>query len=270
LEWITGDAMDASTVIKAAKSAQLLVHAISPPQYRNWRKWAIPMLANSIDAAVQARARLILPGNVYNYGPDAGALVRENSPQHPLTRKGAIRVEMEAMLYAAVEKRGLRALVVRAGDYFGSSAVTAVFAQIILPAKPGAPVRYLGAFEVGHAWAYLSDLAETIAQLAARDEDLPAWDTFNFGGHWLPRGVEIAEIVRRVTGNPKPVGTFPWLLVRLASPVYPLAREMAEMRYLWQTPLQLDNAKLTALLGKEPHTELEEAVRTAIAGLKQP
>ena len=49
----------------------------------------------------------------------------------------------------------------------------------------------------------------------------------------------------------------------------PLARELAEMRYLWQTPLQLDNAKLVALLSKETHTDLDVAVRTAIEGLKR-
>jgi nucleoside-diphosphate-sugar epimerase len=94
-------------------------------------------------------------------------------------------------------------------------------------------------------------------------------ETFNFGGHWLPRGVEIAETLRRITGNPTPVGTFPWFLILLAAPVYPLAREMAEIRYLWRTPLRLDNAKLTAFLGTEPHTSLDEAVRTAVAGLKR-
>jgi nucleoside-diphosphate-sugar epimerase len=176
---------------------------------------------------------------------------------------------MEGMLRAAVAERRLRALVVRAGDYFGASAATSAFAQIILPAKSGAPVRYLGRFEVGHAWAYLPDLAETIVQLSVREDELQAWETFNFGGHWLPHGVEIAEAVRRATGNPAPVKPFSWLPIRLAAPVYPLARELAEMRYLWQTPLQLDNAKLIAFLGAEPHTALDEAVRTAVAGLKR-
>jgi len=81
--------------------------------------------------------------------------------------------------------------------------------------------------------------------------------------------VEIAEAVRRVTENPEPVAKFPWLLIRLMAPFYGLARELAEMRYLWQTPLQLDNRKLTAFLGKKPHTPLDEAVRIAVAGLRK-
>ena len=40
------------------------------------------------------------------------------------------------------------------------------------------------------------------------------------------------------------------------------------MRYLWQTPARLENAKLVAFLGEEPHTPLGEAVRTTLAALK--
>ncbi|MDO9125783.1 MAG: hypothetical protein Q7U42_02875, partial [Parvibaculum sp.] len=44
-------------------------------------------------------------------------------------------------------------------------------------------------------------------------------------------------------------------------------REMREMRYLWKKPVKLDNAKLVAFLGHEPHTPLDIAVRATLAGL---
>ncbi len=39
------------------------------------------------------------------------------------------------------------------------------------------------------------------------------------------------------------------------------------MRYLWTTPLQLDNRKLVAFLGEEPHTPLDTALRDTLRGL---
>jgi nucleoside-diphosphate-sugar epimerase len=39
------------------------------------------------------------------------------------------------------------------------------------------------------------------------------------------------------------------------------------MRYLWREPLRLDNAKLVAVLGEEPHTPLDRAVRDTLRGL---
>ena len=50
------------------------------------------MLDNTIAAARAAGATIVLPGTVYNYGPDAGDVLREDAPQHPTTRKGAIQV----------------------------------------------------------------------------------------------------------------------------------------------------------------------------------
>ena len=37
-------------------------------------------------------------------------------------------------------------------------------------------------------------------------------------------------------------------------------RELLEMRYLWEQPLRLDNARLLDTLGAEPHTPLDTAV----------
>jgi hypothetical protein len=53
------------------------------------------MLDSSIAAAKASGARILFPGTVYNFGPDAWPILREDSPQRPKTRKGAIRVEME-------------------------------------------------------------------------------------------------------------------------------------------------------------------------------
>jgi hypothetical protein len=39
------------------------------------------------------------------------------------------------------------------------------------------------------------------------------------------------------------------------------------MRYLWETPVHMSNARLLAVLGTEPHTPLDEAVRTTLVGL---
>ena len=39
----------------------------------------------------------------------------------------------------------------------------------------------------------------------------------------------------------------------------PTFRELLEMRYLWQVPVRMDNARLRALVGQEPHTPLDDA-----------
>src|SRR5258708_7055699 len=103
IAWVKGDALDPASVVAAAAGADLIVHAANPPGYRNWKGTVLPMIESSIAAAKASGARLAVPGNVYNYAPDAGPSIAEDAPQAPVTRKGAIRVEMERRLRAACE-----------------------------------------------------------------------------------------------------------------------------------------------------------------------
>lgn len=268
IEYATGDAMRAEDVLRAAQGVSLIVHAVNPPGYRDWDRLVLPMLHNTIAAARISGARIVLPGTVYNYGPDAFPVIDEAAPQHPLTRKGAIRVRMEQALRDAA-KDGVRSLVVRAGDFFGPRPGNNWFSMGLV--KPGAAIRsitYPGKPGTGHAWAYLPDLAETVAQLVAHEEHLAAFETFHFAGHWDADGTAMIGAIRKAVNQPKlPVRGFPWAVLVLLSPFKTLFREMREMRYLWQQPLRLDNTRLLAHLGAEPHTPLELAVRRTLDGL---
>lgn len=268
IEWLQGDAMVAADVATAAMGAELLVHAVNPPGYRRWAALVLPMLDNSIAAASTSGARIVLPGTVYNYGPDAFPEPAETSPQHPVTRKGAIRAEMEQRLRAAGAE-GVRSLVVRAGDFFGPRAANNWFSQGLV--KPGQPLRsvsYPGRRGVGHQWAYLPDLAEATLRLHEREARSEPFETFHFAGHWDPDGTAMVAAIRRVAGDPTlPERRFPWALLTMAAPFVTTLREMMEMRYLWRMALRMDNARLVRAIGAEPHTPLDEAVRATLAGL---
>ena len=266
--WVAGDAMDAESVVSAARGASLIVHAVNPPGYRDWDRLVMPMLDSTLRAAEATGARIVLPGTVYNYGPDAFPDLAEDSPQHPVTRKGAIRVQMEQRLQEAA-RRGVRTLVVRAGDFFGPRAGNSWFSQGLV--KPGRPITSIAdpaARGVGHQWAYLPDVAETIAQLVEREGALADFDTFHMGGHWDADGTQMQAAIRRASGVLElPVRRFPWWLATLASPLVPVFRELREMRYLWQRPVRLVNTRLLAVLGHEPHTPLDAAVGATLEAL---
>jgi nucleoside-diphosphate-sugar epimerase len=269
VEWLPGDAMNQADVAAAASGAQLIVHGVNPPGYRNWAGRALPMLDNTIAAALAVGARIFFPGTVYNYGPDVFPLVAEDAPQHPLTRKGKIRVEMEARLRTASEQ-GVRVLILRAGDWFGPDITGNSWfsAGVVKPGGPIKSVSYPGRRRVGHAWAYLPDVAQTAIRLIERDADLPPFASFHFDGHWFEQGVEIAEAVREAAGNRNvPIRRFPWVIVWLAAPFVETFREIVEMTYLWRQPLRLDNRRLLDFLGYEPHTPTVDAVRTSLQGL---
>jgi nucleoside-diphosphate-sugar epimerase len=267
LQWLRGDAMSAADVAQAAAGASVIVHAVNPPGYRNWGRLVLPMLDNTISAARATGAQIVLPGTVYNFGPDALPDVREDSPQYPVTSKGRIRAEMEKRLHAAAAAGG-KVLIVRAGDYFGPAAANSWFSALVKPGRPVTAITYPGASDAGHQWAYLPDVAETIIRLMERPAGLGCFAVFHMAGHWDADGTQMIEAIRRCAGNPDiKVARLPWGMMRLASPFVPLFRELAEMRYLWNEPLRMDNGRLVSVLGAEPHTPLDAAVHATLQGL---
>ena len=198
ITWIQGDAMNGADVMAAANGCDVIVHGVNPPGYRRWSELVLPMLDNTIAAACAVGATIVLPGTVYNFGPDAPPILTEESPQHPVTHKGAIRAEMERRLCAA-STRGARVLVVRAGDFFGPQAGNNWFAQgLVKPNKPVNAVSDPGLPGVGHQWAYLPDVARTMLELLARRGSLDAFAVFHMAGHWDADGSQMAGSIQRV------------------------------------------------------------------------
>lgn len=270
IAWTPGDALDRADVARAAQGCAVIVHAVNPPGYRNWGRLVLPMLDSTIAAARETGALVVLPGTVYNYGPDAFPVVAEDAPQHPATRKGGLRVRMEAALEAHAAANG-RVLIVRAGDFFGPQAGNNWFAQgLVKPGKPVGRIANPGAHGVGHQWAYLPDVAATMVVLIERRAALAPFARFHMCGHWDADGTALCGAIGRVVarrGGRASVGAFPWWLVRLATPFNETLRELWEMRYLWRQAVRLDNALIVAVLGAEPHTPLDVAVERTLEGL---
>jgi len=267
-DWRVGDAMSADDVASAAQGVSLIVHAVNPPGYRDWDKLVLPMLDNTISAAHANDAKILFPGTVYNYGRDAFPVIAEDAPQRPHTRKGAIRVEMERRLQVHAETGGGSVLIVRAGDFFGPGSANNWFGQLVPAGKRPSAVTYPGRRGVGHQWAYLPDVAETMVRLLETD-CLDAFASFHMEGFWDGDGTRMADTICRVLGDPAvPVRKTPWWMMLLASPFVPMLREVMEMKYLWDLPVRLSGHCTKAVLGEEPRTPLEVAVRATLADMR--
>lgn len=268
IAWIAGDALDPAAVVAAADGCQVIVHAANPPRYRNWKGLVLPMIRATLAAAKANGARVALPGTVYNYAPDAGLAIAEGAPQAPVTRKGAIRVEMERLVREAAAQ-GVKSLILRAGDFFGPAAPNSALQWLTL--RRGGALR--GVYDPGeaaHAFAYLPDLANTLGQLLDREGELEDAAVYHFGGHVLTFR-ELGQAIAAATGQPDlPIRAFPRWLLTVAAPFDETLRELREMTYLWDRPIGLDNRKLIAFLGEEPRTELAVALRATVADLLEP
>ena len=259
------------TAALAARSlgASVVVHGINPV-YTRWDQEAMPALQQGQAVARRLGALFMLPGNVYNFGPDMPALLQEDTPQHPGTAKGRIRCAMEAALQAAAAQRQ-RSVVVRAGDFFGSGTGSWLDQAIVKSIARGKLV-YPGPLDRVHAWAYLPDLAAAFVALAERPP-VPAFETFHFEGHSLTgrQLLEALDTAAHALGL-RPAAGFavsglPWALIRAVGLVYPPWRELARMRYLWRVQHALDGRRLAAHVALPPATALISALRQSLIDL---
>jgi len=270
ITWLMADLNDAAAVTNAAKGASVVVHALNPPYTnRAWQTQAMPMTEVAIEMTRLLDATLMFMGNIYNFGAHMPSVLTEDTPQRATTVKGQIRVDMEDR----IQRSGVNAIVIRAGDFFGSGKGTWFDLAVVKDIQKGI-FTYPGPNNVATAWAYLPDLARTFAEVAARRQNLKPFEVFHFAGHgitgqqWRDELTPIAQaqgwIKPDVTLKSRP---FPWSLLRIGALFVPAWAALLEMRYLWDTAHALDNSKLVSLLGAEPHTPLTQAATTALHDL---
>ncbi|WP_373235716.1 NAD-dependent epimerase/dehydratase family protein [Cohaesibacter celericrescens] len=267
IEWIEGDAMRSGDVARAADGVSVLVHAVNPAGYRNWDRLVLPMIDNSIAAARDTRgaggsARVVLPGTIYNYDAATTPVVDGQTEQRANSAKGKIRIALEQRLKNAAPE--VPSLILRAGDFFGPGARSSWFSQLMV--KSGKPVAKLvnPARGGGHSWAYLPDLAESFALLLEERERLSDFEVLQFEGLYDERGQDLIDGLSRVVGRALPVRRFPWWALKAIAPFGGFAREAAEIAPHWHHPLRLDNSRLVQLLGAEPRTKLDDALRATL------
>ena len=267
LAWVQGDAMSRQDVVRAAAGVSIIVHAVNPPGYRNWAALVLPMIDNTIAAARAAGgARIVLPGTIYNFDPAQTPVIGCDTPQHPRSRKGAIRVALERRLEEAAPE--VPSLILRAGDFFGPGARASWFAQAMVARDR--PVRRIvdPARGGGHSWAYLPDLAEAFARLLEAKRALSPFERVQFMGLYDESGTELTDAVRRAVGRDLPIRRFPWWLMHVLAPFGGFPREASEIAPYWRHPVRLDDTRLVQLIGPEPRTPLDVAVRSTLTDLR--
>ena len=255
-------------------SVDVVVHAMNPA-YTNaaWTARLPAMMSSAIAIAQALNACLMFPGNVYNFGADMPQQLEESTPQHPTTVKGKLRVDTELALRQATQASSLRAVVIRAGDFFGSGSGS-MFDQVTVNKIKKGKFTHSGPMDVATPWAYLPDLAQTFVEVAEKRQQLAQFEVLHFSGHTL-NGRDWIRVLQPLAaangwlanGHAIKTAALPWRLMRLIALFSPAFAALVEMRYLHRTPHALSNKRLLQLLPCEPHTPLPKAAATALAGL---
>lgn len=259
------DALDVERLVRAcAGGVTVIVNALNPA-YTEWER-RVPALADAALRTARATgALLMLPGNVYNFGSRLPATLTEETPFVADTPKARIRIALERQMRAA-SNAGVKSVVIRAGDFLGGAGPGTWLDMVIAKKLHRRRFTYLGPLDVPHAWAYLPDLARVFVAVAGQRDRLQPFEVFHYAGITCT-GSELWKAMENAAGSRLGLTQMPWWPLRLLAPVAPICRALLEMRYLWQRPHRLDEAKLARLIGHVPHTPLEQVLEASLAAM---
>src|SRR6185369_9092313 len=185
VRWLAADPQDTAALAAAAAGAVVVVQALSPPYtHAAWRTQVPRLTDAAIDVARELRATLMVPASVYNFGERIPPVLHEDTIQAATTLKGRLRIASEQRILAATQDGGMKAVVIRGGDFFGSGTGSWLDLVMVKALRRG-KFTYPGALDVPTAWAYLPDMARGFVKVAAQRAGLPAFETLNFHGYSL-------------------------------------------------------------------------------------
>lgn len=250
-------------LMQAARGADVIVNGWHPA-YPDWQA-QVPELTDRVIAAARVSgATVIIPGNVYVFGPDTPAPWSHESSFAATNPLGRIRIEMEA----AFRRSGVRCILLRAGDFLDTQASGNWFDMIMAKKLDKGVFTAPGDPDTRRAWAYLPDVARAAVMLAEKREQLPLYCDVSFEGYTMSAR-QMAQHIAGITGREIAVKRMIWWPLYGLIPFWKLARYLVEMRYLWNTPHSLDGTRLAALLPEFRTTPPQQALARAIGSVSR-
>lgn len=262
VSFVEGDAGSVDEMRRAIGESAVVVNALNLP-YDQWDKGRLEAQNERVIEAASAPGRtLMFPGNIYIYAASDRVLAPETQPR-PEVPRGAIRVRVEDALKRAATRGDLQVVILRSADFYGPGTKGDYYDLGIMREVEKGKVAMLAAPHLKHAWAYLPDLGAAFAKVAAKRDELAAFECFHFAGHFERNSAHLAAIQKAAPRSLKAV-SFPWGILKVIGLFSGVTRGVVQMRYLWENPMELVDPRLDDILGPDFGTPFEEAVAATV------
>lgn len=203
-----------------------------PYRIKIWQELWPRAMKNVIEACKIHQAKLVFFDNIYMYEGKNLNPITEDLPINPPSKKGKVRAQIAQMIWDAVEKGDLQALIARAADFYGPTIKqNSVLTETVFnPLSQGKTANWLASAKYKHSYTYTPDAAIATAILGNTPDaygevwHLPTAPHPFTGKEW------IEEIAKALGAKPKYQvgGNF---IVRVLGLFNPLMSELGEMMY---------------------------------------
>lgn len=248
-ETVVADLLDARATANAVSGSDV-VYLVVGLKYDTsvWQEQWPQVMRNVIDACIRHGARLVFFDNVYAYGRVDG-LTTEDTPFNPISKKGEVRAKIAAMLLDEMRRNNLQAMIVRAADFYGPSAVNSfLHATVFARLKAGKAPEWIGNPHAVHTFTYTPDTGRALAVLGRSPEA--------YGQTWhLPTtkeplaGADFVRLACEVANKPYKLQVAPPWILKLMGIFMPVLRENEEMMYQFEHDYRFDSSKIESAFG---------------------
>ena len=259
------DATDVDALTAAATGAAALYNALNP-DYTRWATDWPPMAAALLGAAERTGARLVTMSNLYGYGRPTGPMTPE-TPFAATDIKGKVRARMWTDALAAHEAGRVQVTEARAADFVGPQVPPAQshLGRQVERVRRGRRAWVIGDPDAPRTWAYMPDVAATLAVLGTDDRALGrAWHVPSNP----PRSQRqaLGDLAAAMGVPPVPVSSIPWPVLRVMGVVVPLFREIVGVREQFDQEYVIDSRATTATFGLRatPWDDVMKAIAHAV------
>jgi len=241
-ETFAADLVNADQAFRAVEGAEIAYLTVGLAY--NTRVWQMqwPVLMKSvIEACKKQNVKLVFFDNVYMYGRVHGPMTEE-TPVHPVSRKGEVRAAIADMLMNEVRLGNLHALIARSADFYGPGALGFVQAMVFDNLMKGRKAQWLVNDGVKHSLTYTPDAAKATAKLGNSAQAFDqVWHLPTDGN--APTGKEFIAMAASASGASSAHMVLGPMMLRLAGLFNGIVRESIEMLYQYDSDYIFDSSK---------------------------
>jgi nucleoside-diphosphate-sugar epimerase len=248
-ELFSADLLDAKATADAV-AGSTVAYLVAGLKYDHkvWEEQWPKVMRNAIDGCKRHASALVFFDNVYAYGRVDGVMT-EDTPYNPRSRKGEVRARIATMLMDEVKRGELRAMIVRAADFYGPNASLSVtHATVTERLKAKKTPQWIGNAKAVHTFTYTPDAGRSVAVLGNT--------ATAYGQVWHAltskepiTGQQYVRIACELSRRPYGLQAVPRYMLFLMGIFVPVVRENMEMLYQFEYDYRFDSSKAERALG---------------------
>ena len=253
-ELFKADLTQYEEVIKAVEGSEIVYLTVGLPYNTQvWQHTWPLVMKNVIEACKASQAKLVFFDNVYMYDSTNLNPITEENPVKPSSKKGKVRADIAQMIWDAVKKDEIKALIARSADFYGPSIknVSVLTETVFKPLSEGKKANWMGSTKFKHSYTYTVDAAKATALLGNTADA--------YGQVWhLPTapdpftGKEWMEVIATALDTAPKYQVANKFMVSVIGLFVPIMKEMVEMMYQYDRDYVFNSDKFEERFGIKP------------------